>query len=256
MAFESVAARPEPDLRWPIAMPRALLREPRFTDPIRWSTLAYDSAVVRMTSEGVSANPISTRAAVLYGSRFGNTQRVAEALARGLRAVPGIRADCLSTEDLRPEALIDYGFIAVGGPTEIHSVSKSMRAFLESLAAVDLRGRRGFAFDTKLEGVLAGSAGKAIEKELKHQGLEILRPHTSAIVRPMDKDERAKYGEIGAPDWVRKLEKKPAASPSEPTPRLNLLRAGSESEFEKIGKELGQTLVHARPSVAPALAAT
>ena len=47
---------------------------------------------------------------------------------------------------------------------------------------MDLKGKRGFAFDTKLESRLSGSAAKFIEKKLRERGLDIIRPHGSAIV--------------------------------------------------------------------------
>lgn len=42
-----------------------------------------------------------------------------------------------------------------------------MKEFLERLKGVDLKGRDGFAFDTRLESRFSGSTAKFIEKKLR-----------------------------------------------------------------------------------------
>ena len=56
----------------------------------------------------------------------------------------------------------------------------------------------------------------------------------------MTKEERAQYGDLGAPEWARRAD--PAANPVEPV-RLDLLLPGGEAEFERIGRELALLLV-------------
>jgi hypothetical protein len=64
-----------------------------------------------------------------------------------------------------------------------------------------LRGKQGFAFDTKLGSALSGSAAKYIEKRLKELGLEIFRPRQSAIVEksegPLEGGELEDFERIG-----------------------------------------------------------
>ncbi len=100
----------------------------------------------------------------------------------------------------------EYDLIAVGAPTEWLSASKSMKEFLENLKIVDLSGKYGFAFDTKLSRPLSGSAAKLIEKELKNQGAKIIAEHESAIVygtgssmssMTLKEGEGARFQEIG-----------------------------------------------------------
>jgi hypothetical protein len=57
-----------------------------------------------------------------------------------------------------------------------------MKEFLDELKEVNLKGKWGFAFDTKLDSIMAGSAAKFIEKKLKAYGVDIIRPRSSAIV--------------------------------------------------------------------------
>ncbi len=187
-------------------------------------------------------SPVAGRALIVFASRFGNTRRVAEALARGLQRVPGVVADCRSTRDVALEELGRYEFLAIGGPTEIMSASKEMKEFLARLSPAGLRGKTGFAFDTRLAGRLSGSAGRYIEKHLERLGVDIVRPHESAIVRAMTKEEQTRYGTEGAPEWVRRLDQRSApAAQSRPEP-IELLLPGAEAEFERIGTELAARL--------------
>src|SRR5579859_2947296 len=84
----------------------------------------------RGAPQGSRRPPGAHRVLIVYGSRFGNTQRVAEALASGLRRVQGIEVECVSIERVPFERLGDYELVAVGGPTEVMSASASMKEFL------------------------------------------------------------------------------------------------------------------------------
>jgi hypothetical protein len=46
--------------------------------------------------------------------------------------------------------------------------------FLGKLKSIDICGKYGFAFDTKFDSRMSGSAAKFIEKELRNLGLQIL----------------------------------------------------------------------------------
>jgi len=194
-------------------------------------------------SEGVSSSPRPIRRAiVLYGSRFGNTERVAMALARGLRTIPDVEVECRSIDLVRASELARYDLLAIGGPTEMFSASAAMKAFLAELPSSLVRGKRGFAFETRLASRLSGSAARYIEKRLVQVGVDLVQPSASATVRGMTKEERAAHGDEGAPDWVRKLDKSGRSAPSTTAPRLDLLTPGAEAAFERIGVELGRAI--------------
>jgi flavodoxin len=58
---------------------------------------------------------------VIYGSRYGNTQRIAYAIAAGLRAwgkVEGLEAE--KADGIR---LHGYDLVVLGGPTEGHGIT-------------------------------------------------------------------------------------------------------------------------------------
>jgi hypothetical protein len=90
-----------------------------------------------------------------------------------------------------------------------------MKDFLGELKSIDLAGKYGFAFDTKLDWRFSGSAAKYIEKELNNLGLQIIAPRESAIVFTMK--------EKGAITGAR-------------------LKEGEEMRFEQIGLRVGSAL--------------
>jgi len=189
--------------------------------------------------------PTPRRALVAYWSRFGNTRRIAEAIARGLRSAPGLAVDCRPIEEVDPESLLGYELLAIGAPTEIFSAPRAMKEFLAKLPARALAGRRGFAFDTRLEGRLKGSAGRFIDRQLDRLGVVLVRRHASAFVRGMTAEERAVHGSEGAPAWVQRFD--PSHPPPSTPSTLDLLLPGAEDEFERIGTGLarGRVLVAA-----------
>ena len=60
--------------------------------------------------------------------------------------------------------------IAVGAPTQFLTASKSIKDFLLRLEARSFAGKYGFAFDTRYDSFMAGSAARYIEKRLETTG--------------------------------------------------------------------------------------
>lgn len=149
-----------------------------------------------------------TRAIVLYDSLHGNTMRVALSLAKGIEKAD-IEVKCLSIAEVDLGQLPNYDFVAIGGPTHMIRMSKPMKAFMERLRSVNLRGKRGFAFDTRIDsrmnkkswGGLENSAARRIESKMKKMKMEIVRPRQSAIVEgtegPLEEGTEAKFRKIG-----------------------------------------------------------
>ena len=84
-------------------------------------------------------------------SYFGNTLRVAEALAEEFRAgghdatVVNLHEEKL---DLRKPPAADAGFFGIGGPTRMAKMSRRTRGFAKKLDAAAVAGRPVFVFDT------------------------------------------------------------------------------------------------------------
>jgi flavorubredoxin len=140
-------------------------------------------------------------AVVIFDSKFGNTGQVAKSLAGGLQKA-GLVVNCLNMRDVKVESLVEYDLIAVGAPTQAFTATKPMKDFLKRLENIEaLKGKRGFAFDTKFASRLSGSASKSIEGQLSKLGMEMVRPRQSAIVKktegPLEESEQETFERIG-----------------------------------------------------------
>jgi len=151
-------------------------------------------------------------AAVLFASRFGTTEIVARAFERGLKEA-GMDTFCARTSDFSPETLRNYDLICLGGPTEVFTATKQVKAFLNSMRGLSIPGRFGFAFDTKLDSRMSGSAAKYIEHALDDSGLHVIAGRESAIVTSLKEGGRI----VGAN-----------------------LNDGEESRFEQLGMRIGK----------------
>jgi flavorubredoxin len=158
------------------------------------------------------------KAIIIYHTRYGNTERIAKSLETGLKEASGIQdVVCTNVRDVVSaiDSLKEYDIICIGAPTEGFSAPKPIKEFLGRLKGVNLAGKYGFAFDTKVDSRLSGSAAKFIEKELKSQGFQIVAPHESAIVFALK--------EMGTITGAR-------------------LKEGEDKRFKQIGLQLGTEL--------------
>jgi flavodoxin len=143
------------------------------------------------------------KALVIYDSVYGNTEKVAKALAKGLRD-GGADAESVRVDAVKLDELSKYDLLAVGGPVHAWNATKPIKEFLERLKTVEgLRGKKAFAFDTKLSSSsLAGSAGGKIEGNLKSLGLTIVKPHATAVVKgnegPLKEGAEDAFAQLGA----------------------------------------------------------
>ncbi len=142
-----------------------------------------------------------SRVVIIYDTKFGNTEKVAMALAEGMKK-QRVNVDCLKIDEVDTSKLGDYDLLAIGGPTHTFGLSKPMKDFLQKLENVNFSGKKAFAFDTKFKSRLAGSAGKRIEKKLKKLGMSIVKSHISAIVKggegPLEDEAEETFKQIGA----------------------------------------------------------
>ena len=170
-----------------------------------------------IATEGTEENNHSQRGIVIFDSRYGNTEKIADALATGLRQ-SGIEIACINAKEITNiELLKEYNLIAVGAPTENHTASEPIKQFLNS-ESLDLSGKSGLAFDTRYDFPIGtGSSAKFIEKKLKEFGLNIIFERSSAKVV----EQKEKPGGV-------------------------TLKGGEEKRFEGIGVQVGTAFLAAR----------
>jgi len=143
------------------------------------------------------------KASVVYDSVYGNTEKVAKALAAGLES-GGVDVNVVKVDAVRFDELGGVDLLCVGSPVHAWSASKPVKEFLERLKSVEgLTGKKAFAFDTKMsKSRLAGSAGGKIERKLKDLGLTIAKQSESAIVKgregPLEESAEGTFKQTGA----------------------------------------------------------
>ena len=139
-------------------------------------------------------------AIVLFDTKFGNTEKIAKALALGIEKQE-INVDCVNVENVQISKLAEYDLIAIGGPTHGFGMSEPIKTFIRKLEKLNLRDKSAFAFDTKTGSRFWGSAAKGIEKKLIGLGMTIVKPHSSAIVKglkgPLKEGMEKKFEQIG-----------------------------------------------------------
>jgi len=125
------------------------------------------------------------KALILFDSVYGNTKKVAMSLSRGLEA-GGVNVDTVFIQNFDITELKNYDVIGIGGPTHFHGASKRMKSFLTKIKHFKMEKKQGFAFETKADFRLAGSAAKRIIRYLKMIKLSIIYPKITSIV--LDKE--------------------------------------------------------------------
>lgn len=158
------------------------------------------------------------RALVIFDSRYGHTVKIAEALARGLKSVPGLDAELDYAPEVTWGKFDTTNLLLVGGPTEYFRASPHIRELFSRMGAVDLHRKFAFAFDTHAHTPVSGSAARYIETELKSLGATMLEPRQSA------------WTELNAS----------SATPGARSHREIELSSGMVERFEKIGATLGR----------------
>jgi flavodoxin len=123
------------------------------------------------------------QALVIFDTKFGNTHRIAEAIARGVASVAEVRV--MSGDEAfssvasgeRPDIVL------IGGPTQNHGPSAGFRTLVEELPAT-LRGVPVACFDTRYRGpvLIMGSGAVTAAKTLARGGAEIVAPPESFFI--------------------------------------------------------------------------
>lgn len=135
---------------------------------------------------------------VVFDSNFGNTQRIAEAVAAELGAAATRLAD------VGPGALAGVDLLVVGSPINAWKPTERMRSFLDGLGEGSLRGVRAAAFDTRVRLFIHGDAAGKISHALEKAGAQIVARPRGFIVEGREGPLAA--GEVeGATAWARSI---------------------------------------------------
>lgn len=117
-------------------------------------------------------------AIVIFDSQFGNTEQIAQVVARTLGSYGAARA--AHVHETAITQLRDVDLLVFGCPAQGWSAASPLRIFVERLPSEVLRGPKIACFDTRLRvpGWIARFGAPQLEKHLKKMGIHVCAPST------------------------------------------------------------------------------
>jgi flavorubredoxin len=101
------------------------------------------------------------KAIIIYESIYGNTKKVADAIAEGVSESGVIECTIAKTGEVHhTDDLAKYDVVLFGSPNHNQEPSRNMLKFIERASIVELETKMGAAFDT----YTGGNKGIAVEK--------------------------------------------------------------------------------------------
>lgn len=158
------------------------------------------------------------RGIVAYNSRHGNTEKVAQAVAKALTGAFDSHDEVSAhrVTEMETQHLGDLGLLVVGAPTHGFRPSQATKTFLDTIPAAGLDGVKVAAFDTRFAVKnmnsailrflvrLFGYAAKPIADEMSQKGGDLVLPPEGFIV--MDTEGPLAEGELDrAAEWGREI---------------------------------------------------
>lgn len=143
-------------------------------------------------------------ALVIYDSQYGNTERIATAIADTLRTSGDVRA--VRVTPGQPLDMQDVDLLILGSPTQGWQPTKAMQALLANLSPEQFRGRAVACFDTRFQKPrwLTGSAARTMANKFERMGVSLLVPPESFFVEHTEGPLLT--GELGrAAVWARTI---------------------------------------------------
>lgn len=165
------------------------------------------------------------RTVVVYESLFGDTRRIAEAIARGVRqSDPDGTVTCVNVVEANLDDVAAATLLIAGGPTQFHGMTSrrktgtwlreadlatgrsrsghpiepaargiSLHDWLGQMPEATL-GAKGAAFDTRLDRLLSGGAAGAISRRLRGRLYDLVAPPEGFLVD--DREGPVRAGEL------------------------------------------------------------
>jgi flavorubredoxin len=151
-------------------------------------------------------------AVVVYDSQYGNTERIALAIADTLRAFG--QAQAIRVDPAHPVSFQGVDLLILGSPTQGFRPTLAMQFLLGNVSSQALRGLAVACFDTRFRGRLwKSSAAPRMARQLRTMGVEPIIQPESFFVKAMKKEGPLLAGEVErAATWARMLFTKAEAS--------------------------------------------
>jgi flavodoxin len=121
---------------------------------------------------------------IVYGSQYGNTQKLAQAMGRALSPAHHVRVVYAPAGRTMTAEGVDLLF--VGAPTQMRGLRLLAKPFLDGLEGRGFAGVRAAAFDTRMGDFIQTVASEAIARHLVGAGCRLVAEPESFLVRGLD----------------------------------------------------------------------
>ncbi len=146
-------------------------------------------------------------ALVVYDSKFGNTEKIAKAIAEKLSSYG--QAETVLAGKADPQELGDTDILIIGSPTQAWRPTEPVQSFIKNIPEETLKGMHAAGFDTRFRKtrLLTGSAARVMTKRLEKKGADIIIPPESFFVSGME-GPLIEGEEKRASEWAKTIAEK------------------------------------------------
>ncbi len=102
---------------------------------------------------------------IVFETKHGNTQKVAELIADGINSVEGNETEVVNVKDFDLSGDITYDLILIGSPNHVGTYTKSIKKFVKNLSSSAVNINSFATFDTYMKGDFE-KAVKKMEKQI------------------------------------------------------------------------------------------
>ena len=155
---------------------------------------------------------MAVKVIVCYESKYGNTKRLAEAIAYEMRRLGGTEVTTSALKEVDIDGLANCDILLLGGPTHFGGPTRRVTRFIDALGKRNVNGKSVAVFDTYLGEDFEKSV-KKMEDQIRAQvpGLKILAPGLSIRVEDI-KGPIAEGELLKCKDFVKQLVAQPIIS--------------------------------------------
>lgn len=142
---------------------------------------------------------------IIYDSQYGNTERIAQAIAGTLSAFG--QAETVRVDPAHPIEFQGVDLLILGSPTQGLRPTPAIQSFLEKVSPASLSRLAVACFDTRFRGLLwKSSAAPRMARQLRTLGVELIAPPESFFVKAMKAEGPLLDGEVErTATWARML---------------------------------------------------
>lgn len=124
-----------------------------------------------------------SKAIIIYETRTGNTQIIAEAIQEGIKKA-GVEVLSKRIAEVKADDLAGIDAVVLGAPTYHHDLISPMKTFLFEMEKADLKGKVGAAFGAY---GWSGESVQMMSDTMKHIfGMDVMEPGLKIKRRPSE----------------------------------------------------------------------